>query len=116
MIRHYRKAEELSKGSKKLPNVIPDDHVYIQDQRATTSNKWHLSGVVLETLPHDSYLVTVDGSRHVTQHNRKFVPFNADQPVSTSCQSDVSSKARHSDKNNQFRHQGFSHVSASSSG
>jgi hypothetical protein len=27
MIRHYRKAEELTRGSKKLPNLIPGDHV-----------------------------------------------------------------------------------------
>ena len=43
LIRHYRKAEELSKGSKKLPNLIPGDHVYLQDQRGTTPNKWHQS-------------------------------------------------------------------------
>ena len=82
LIRHYRKAEDLTRGSKQLPNLIPGDHVYIQDQRGLTPNKWHQSGVVLEALPHDSYLVTVDGSRHVTQRNRKFlrkfVPFNAD--------------------------------------
>ena len=72
-IRHYKKAEDLSKGSRQLKPLITGDHVYLQNQSGNAPKRWNKSGVILETLPHDSYLVKVDGSRTVTQRNRKFL-------------------------------------------
>ena len=49
--------------------------------------KWLKSGVVLEVLLHEAYLVKVHGSRALTTRNRRFlrkvVPFKPALPVST---------------------------------
>ena len=78
--RHYAKAEDLSLHSKHLSPLHIGDNVYIQDQSGNTPKKWNKSGTVLECLPHDSFLVKVDGSGNVTKRNRKFLrkftPFN----------------------------------------
>ena len=78
--RHYLKVEDLSKGAKRLKPLNQGDHVYIQDQHGKTPTRWNKSGVVLECLNNDSYLVKVDGSNNVTKRNRQFlrhfVPFS----------------------------------------
>ena len=71
--RHYAKAEDLTLHSRNLAPLQTGDNVYIQDQTGNTPRKWNKSGANLEFLPHDSYLVKVDGSGHVTKHNRKFL-------------------------------------------
>ena len=79
--RHYAKCEDLSNKTRQLPRLIPGDEVYIQDQDGKTPRQWNKSGKVLEVLPHDSYLVRVDGSYRTTKRNRKFLrkysPFNS---------------------------------------
>ena len=73
IIRHHRKAEDLSRGSKQLHPLIIGDHVYIQDQHGKTPKRWNKSGIILEVEPHDSYLVKVDGSGKITKRNRQFL-------------------------------------------
>ena len=85
MQRHYAKCEDLSTKTKPLLPLVPGDLVYIQDQTGKTPRQWNKSGKVLEVLPHDSYLIRVDGSYRTTRRNRrflrKFTPHN--QPAST---------------------------------
>ena len=69
IIRHHRKAEDLTKGSKQLHPLITGDHVYIQDQHGKTPKRWNKSGIILEVEPHDSYLVKVYGSGKITKRN-----------------------------------------------
>ena len=73
MVRHYKKVEDLTRGSKKLSPLIPGDQVYLQDQTGRTPKRWNKSGIILEVQPHDSYLVKVDGSKKVTKRNRQFL-------------------------------------------
>ena len=73
MRRHYAKAEDLSTKATPLQKLIAGDIVFIQDQTGKTPRQWNKSGKVLEALPHDSYLVKVDGSNRVTQRNRRFL-------------------------------------------
>ena len=70
--RHFLKAEADVHHSK-LPALKTGDTVYIQDQNGQHPTRWSKSGVVVECLPFNSYLVKVDGSSHVTQRNRKFL-------------------------------------------
>ena len=73
MKRHYAKSESLHDRTKTLPRLIAGDNVYIQDQTGKTPKRWNKSGKVIEVLPHDSYLVRVDGSFRTTKRNRKFL-------------------------------------------
>ena len=83
MKRHYAKCEDPPSKGKLLPPLIPGDTVYVQDQDGRTPRQWNKSGKVLEALPHDSYLIRIDGSYNTTRRNRKFlrkfVPFNKHQ-------------------------------------
>ena len=67
-------------NAKKLKELQAGDTVYIQDQDGPSPRKWTKSGTILETLPHNSFLVKVDGSNKVTKRNRQFlrhyVPFS----------------------------------------
>ena len=73
VMRHYRKVEDLMRGSKNLQPLIVGDTVYIQNQNGKDPKKWDKSGIVLEVQPHDSYLIKVDGSNRVTKRNRQFL-------------------------------------------
>ena len=77
--RHIRKGEQLSRGSKLLPPLLTGDHVAVQNQTGQNPRQWLQTGVVIETGPHNSYFVSIDGSRTVTKRNRQFlrkiVPF-----------------------------------------
>ena len=73
MRRHYAKCEDLSHGTKQLQPLIPGDNVYVQDQAGKSPRQWNKSGKVLEALPHDSYLIRIDGSYTTTRRNRKFL-------------------------------------------
>ena len=80
MKRHFLKSEKLDMNAKKLKELQAGDTVYIQDQDGPSPRKWTKSGTILETLPHNSFLVKVDGSNKVTKRNRQFlrhyVPFS----------------------------------------
>ena len=70
--RHYSRAES-DIHRKFLPPLQVGDSVYLQDQTGRTPLKWSKSGTVVECLPYDSYVIKVDGSRHVTKRNRRFL-------------------------------------------
>ena len=71
--RHFAKCEDLLAHTKNLPPLIPGDRVYVQDQDGRTPRQWNRSGKILEALPHNSYLVSLDGSYRPTRRNRKFL-------------------------------------------
>ena len=72
--RHARTAQKMSVGAKQLPPLACGDHVAIQDQsNPAKSGRWTKTGLVIELLGHDSYLVKVDGSGRTTQRNRRFL-------------------------------------------
>ena len=82
--RHIKKAEQLSRGSKNLPPLQPGDHVAVQNQTGTNPRQWSQTGVVIEVGPHNSYHISIDGSRTVTKRNRQFlrkiIPFHDSLP------------------------------------
>ena len=61
--------------------------VAVQDQSQSNGNpgRWTKSGIVVETLPHEAYMVKIHGSRQLTQRNRRFLrklkPFTPAVPV-----------------------------------
>ena len=52
--RHIRTEEVLTKGSKQLSHLKVGDRVAIQDQSSNTPRRWSKTGMVLESLGHDS--------------------------------------------------------------
>ena len=69
--RRMLKQEQLSQGSKHQSPLHPGQHVRIQNQKQ--NKQWDQAGVVLEALPYDAYLISVNGSRTVTKRNRQFL-------------------------------------------
>ena len=49
------------------------DSVQIQNQHGVRPTKWNTTGFVTEILPHRQCRVVVDGSRHITLRNRRFL-------------------------------------------
>ena len=89
--RHSRMEDRLTYGSQKLAPLSCGDTVAVQDQtQQGKAGRWTKTGEVIEVLPHDSYLVRIDGSRAPTQRNRRFLrkiaPFvpTDNQPLATS--------------------------------
>ena len=73
--RHGRMEERLKHGSRVLPPLSCGDTVVLQDLQTNNGKpgRWTKSGKVVEVLPYDAYLVRIDGSRGVTQRNRRFL-------------------------------------------
>ena len=74
-----RKVRPLYVGSRYL----------LQKQSGTHPRKWDRSGVVMEVLPDDQFVVRIDGSRRLTRRNRRFLRLY--NPTSTS----IDTKAFH---------------------
>jgi hypothetical protein len=73
MQRCYAKCEDPPSKGKLLPTLIPGDTVFVQDKDGRTPRQWNKSGKALDALPHDSYLIRIDGSYNTTRRNRKFL-------------------------------------------
>ena len=80
--RMTRTSEKLELHSRQLRPLIPREKVFLQNQSGPHSTKWDKTGVIVEVLPHDQYLVRVDGSGRLTRRNRRFL--RAYTPVQTS--------------------------------
>ena len=72
--RHQSREMERSVSTKVLEPLVPGVTVQVQSQTGPNASKWDLSGVVVEVLGHDSYLVQMDGSGLVSKYNRRFLP------------------------------------------
>ena len=69
---HSRMEERLGAHARPLPPLRAGDNVAIQDlSDPCKPGKWTKTGTVMETLPFDSYMVRVDGSRRPTQRHRR---------------------------------------------
>ena len=81
--RHLARHTDLLNKSKTLKPLQLHDIVQVQNQRGSHSNKWDLSGTIVEVLNFDAYVVKMDGSGRVTKRNRQFlrpiIPFNQAQ-------------------------------------
>ena len=70
--RHRVRGEELSRGTRVQQPLVVGQTVQVQNQRGPHSNKWDLSGTVVEVAGHDSYVVKMDGSGRVTNVTDSF--------------------------------------------
>ena len=80
--RKFDMQDRLTHGSRHLPPLKVGDHVLIQEQHGNNPKQWNKSGVVVEVGTHDSYFVSVGGSRQVTKRNRQFLRKIQPQPQS----------------------------------
>ena len=71
--RHITKGEQMSNSSKPLQPLKTNDQVAVQNQRGQNPRQWDQTGVVVEVGPHNSYHVSIDGSRTITKRNRQFL-------------------------------------------
>ena len=58
--RHFKRVESLDTGARKLAPLQLKDQVYIQNQQGNKPLQWDKSGVIVEVLPFDSYMVMMD--------------------------------------------------------
>ena len=61
----------MSEHTKDIPELVPGQHVFIQNQRAAgnLAKRWDKTGVVLEDMGSNKYSFNVDGSGRVTNRN-----------------------------------------------
>ena len=71
--RMTRTTEALRANTRPLRSLAAGDYVFIQNQLGLNPGKWDRSGIVVESLGHDQYLVKVDGSGRLTRRNRRFL-------------------------------------------
>ncbi len=71
--RFHRSSESLKEHARPLPPLVVGDRCYIQNQTGNSPRRWDRSGIVVETLGHDSYHVKVDGSNRLTRRNRRYL-------------------------------------------
>ena len=63
----------LTRGSRQLQPLSVGDCVLVQDQYGKTPRQWSQTGIVVEIGSHDSYTVSMGGSRRLTRRNRQFL-------------------------------------------
>ena len=77
-------SEALKEHYCPLAPLTIGDRCYIQNQAGNHPKRWDRSGLVVDVLSHDSYLVKVNGFGRLTQRNRrllrKFVPVSPPTP------------------------------------
>ena len=71
--RFTRTSEALNRNIKPLTRLKVGDRCFIQNQTGIDPKKWHRTGLVVEVLEHDQYLIKVDGSGRITRRNRRFL-------------------------------------------
>ena len=71
--RHLLRHTDLLAKTKDLPPLQVNDCVQIQNQRGQHSKKWELSGVIVEKLEFDAYMIKMDGTGRISKRNRQFI-------------------------------------------
>ena len=72
-VRHMRAHERLSEHTRVLPPLVIGNCVRLQNLVGPHPTKWDRTGIVVEVLQFDQYVVRVDGSGRVTLRNRKYL-------------------------------------------
>ena len=71
--RFVRWSERYNQRTKSLQPLRVGNRCFIQNQTGQHKRRWDRSGLVVEVLPHDKYLIKVDGSNRLTIRNRRFL-------------------------------------------
>jgi len=71
--RLVKNSKLLNQRARDLQPLYVGSWCLLQNQSGTHPHKWDRSGVVMEVLPHDNFVVQIDGSRRLTRRNRKFL-------------------------------------------
>ena len=71
--RFARSLERLNEHTRPLQPLTAGDTVFVQNQVGNAPKKWDRSGVVVEVLENDQYLIRIDGSGRVSRRNRRFL-------------------------------------------
>ena len=71
--RHQARGADLGQKTRELDPLHKGQVVSVQNQQGPHKNKWELSGIVVEVLGYDSYMVKMDGSGRISKRNRKFL-------------------------------------------
>ena len=64
---------EISEQRRTLKPLKLGDSVSVQNQSGNRPKKWDRTGRIVEAMPHRQYRVALDGSKHVTLRNRRFL-------------------------------------------
>ena len=72
-MKHVCLPHENTRQERTLKPLAAGDAVSVQNQKGNKPNKWHNTGKVVEALPNRKYKIILDGSRNVTNRNRKFI-------------------------------------------
>ena len=86
-IRFIKNSEMLNKRTNELRPLYVGSRCLLQNQSGTRPRKWHRSVVVIEMLPHDQFVVRIDGFARLTRKNRRFLRLY--NPMSTSIDTKV---------------------------
>lgn len=110
--RFITQVDNLQPHTRHLPSLAPGDRVLLQNQAGAYGKRWDRTGVVLESKPHDQYLVKVDGSGRLTLRNRQFIRQfrNIQCPTSTAAPPLVSRRAQSDDAAEEHRQSGYDTV------
>ena len=71
--RFVKNSEILNQRARDLRPLYVGSRRLLQNQSGTHPRKWDKSRVVMEVLPHDQFVVRIDGSPRLTRRNRKDV-------------------------------------------
>ena len=71
--RFARWAERHNERSRDLRRLQVGDRCFVQNQEGNHRNKWDRSGLVVDVLPYNKYVIKVDGSGRLTTRNRRFL-------------------------------------------
>ena len=71
--RYLKDLEGPPEEKSRLQPLAMNTKVLIQNQMGKAPLRWDKTGVVVEILPFDQYVVKVNGSNRLTKRNRKFL-------------------------------------------
>ena len=57
----------------RLLRPLNGDRCFLQNQVGPHSRRWDRSGLIVDTLPYDQYVIKVDGSGRLTTRNRRYL-------------------------------------------
>ena len=71
--RFVRWSERQNERTRSLRPLNVGDRCFLQNQVGSHPRRWDRSGLIVEVLPYNKYLVKVDGSGRLTSRNRRYL-------------------------------------------